>query len=188
MRTPSPPRHCPANSTDIKETADPTRGQRFFCFNLSDTVQLQPVRLGANLGGNKNPFDELTPKIMAKRIPPLSDVQIRNAKPKATTYRLFDGEGLYLEVTPAGSKHWKFKYRRAERGETRISFGSYPEILLTEARQLRTEARGMLAHGEDPGEARKAAEEAKRKEASYTFEKIAKEWHTAKLRSWQTDG
>jgi len=43
----------------------------------------------------------------------------------------------------------------------------------------------MLAHGEDPGEARKAADEAKRKEASYTFEKIAKEWHTAKLRSWQ---
>jgi len=122
---------------------------------------------------------------MPKRIAPLTDRQIRNAKPKAQAYRLFDGDGLYLEVTPTGSRLWKFKYLRPGKGETRISFGSYPEITLAEARQRRQEARTMLAHGEDPGEARKAQEEAKLKQSSMTFEKLAREWHTAMLRMWQ---
>jgi integrase len=122
---------------------------------------------------------------MPKRIPPLSDRQIRNAKPKTQAYRLFDGGGLYLEVTPSGSKLWKLRYLRPEKGETRISFGSYPEITLAEARERRQAARAMLAHGEDPGEARKALEEAKLKQSSMTFEKLAREWHTAMLRKWQ---
>ena len=41
----------------------------------------------------------------------LKDVMVRNAKPKAKLYRLFDGEGLYLEVQPAGGKYWRLKYR-----------------------------------------------------------------------------
>lgn len=122
---------------------------------------------------------------MSKRTVPLTDRQIRNAKPQATAYRLYDGDGLYLEVSTSGSKLWKFRYQPPERGETRISFGTYPEIPLVEARQRRQEARAMLAHGCEPGEARKAAEKARSKEASLTFKKIAKEWHTAMLRRWQ---
>jgi len=122
---------------------------------------------------------------MPKRIPPLTDRQIRNARPKAQAYRLFDGDGLYLEVTPTGSKLWKFRYLRPGKGETRISLGSYPEITLAEAREQRQAARTTLAHGEDPGAARKAQEEARLKQSSMTFEKLAREWHTAMMRMRQ---
>lgn len=64
---------------------------------------------------------------MPKRVPPLTDRQLRNARAKAQPYRLFDGDGLYLAVTPLGSKLWKFKYVRPgtpEKAETRMSFGA----------------------------------------------------------------
>jgi len=125
---------------------------------------------------------------MAKRIPPLTDRQVSNARAKSKMYRLFDGGGLYLEVAPGGSRLWKFKYKRAGPSgkiETRLSFGSYPEVSLAEAREQRQAARTLLAHGQDPGEARRAEEEVKLKQSSATFEKIAREWHTAMLRKWQ---
>ena len=125
---------------------------------------------------------------MAKRIPPLTDRQVLNAKAKSQMYRLFDGGGLYLEVAPCGSKLWKFKYVRPgklEKAETRMSFGSYPEISLAEARQQREEARKMLAHGQDPGQVRKAAAEARQNQPDLAFEKIAREWHAAMLGMWQ---
>jgi integrase len=122
---------------------------------------------------------------MPKRVPPLTDRQLRNARAKAQPYRLFDGEGLYLEVTPLGSKLWKFKYLRPDKRETRISFGAYPDISLGEARERRSEARKLLAHGRDPFEARNAAAEAKQAQLALTFEKVAREWHTAMLGMWQ---
>lgn len=125
---------------------------------------------------------------MPKRVPPLTDRQLRNARAKAQPYRLFDGDSLYLEVTPLGSKLWKFKYVRPgtpAKAEARMSFGAYPEISLAEARQRREEARKLLAHGKDPGTVRKAAEEASRSRPDLAFEKIAREWHAAMLGMWQ---
>jgi hypothetical protein len=125
---------------------------------------------------------------MAKRIPPLTDRQILNAKAKSGMYRLVDGGGLYLEIAACGSKLWKFKYVRPgtpEKTETRMSFGAYPEISLAESRQHREEARRLLAHGQDPGAARKAAEEAVRSRPDLAFEKVAREWHAAMLGMWQ---
>jgi hypothetical protein len=48
---------------------------------------------------------------MRKRVPPLTQLQIKNAKPREKPYKLADGGGLYLEVTPVGGKHWRMKYR-----------------------------------------------------------------------------
>ena len=42
---------------------------------------------------------------------PLTDVRVRNAKPTSKPQRLWDSGGLYLEVSPAGGKLWRFKYR-----------------------------------------------------------------------------
>lgn len=53
---------------------------------------------------------------------PLTDLEIRNAKPKAKPYKLFDGGGLHLEVVPAGGKWWRLKYRHAGK-EKRLSLG-----------------------------------------------------------------
>jgi hypothetical protein len=48
---------------------------------------------------------------MPKRIKPLSEVKVRTAKPTEKEYKLFDGDGLYLLITPTGGKLWRFKYR-----------------------------------------------------------------------------
>src|SRR5437763_838808 len=61
----------------------------------------------------------------------LSDTAIRNAKPKAKPWKLADAKGLYLLITPGGSKLWRVKYRFLGK-EKKLSFGAYPEISLSE--------------------------------------------------------
>jgi sugar-specific transcriptional regulator TrmB len=87
---------------------------------------------------------------------PLTHAAIRMAKAAEKPRRLYDGGGLYVEVSPAGSKLWRLKYRYAGK-EKRLSLGAYPEIGLREARRKRDAARLMLADGVDPGEHRKVA-------------------------------
>ncbi len=67
---------------------------------------------------------------------PLTDRQIKNAKPAAKAYKLTDGSGLYLQVTPAGGKLWRFDYAIANKRKT-LSIGKYPLISLLEAREQR---------------------------------------------------
>ena len=82
---------------------------------------------------------------MPKRVPPLIQLQIRNAKPKEMAYKLADGGGLYLEVTPAGGKHWRMKYRRPDGREAKLNFGAFPDVSLNEARDKRDSARQLVA-------------------------------------------
>jgi len=84
----------------------------------------------------------------------LTDIQVRKAKPAEKPQRLFDGGGLYLEVSPSGGKLWRWKYRVAGK-EKRLALGSYPEVSLAEAREKHMAARKTLANGIDPGEQRK---------------------------------
>lgn len=113
---------------------------------------------------------------MPKRIPPLTDIQINKAKPKEHDSKLGDGGGLYLLLTTAGGKLWRFKYRFADK-EKLLALGSYPEISLSEARKQREEARRLLANGTDPGEVKKAIKEAEKEQRANTFKKLALEWH-----------
>ncbi len=122
---------------------------------------------------------------MPKRIKPLSEIKIRNAKPQESAYKLFDGGGLYLFVTPSGGKLWHFKYH-FDNKEKKLTFGSYPEISLLDARQQRDDARKLLANGVDPGAVRKAQKQAK-VEDTETVEVIAREWHE-KFKSTWTEG
>ena len=105
---------------------------------------------------------------------PLTDTAIRSAKPQAKAVKLFDGGGLYLEVSPAGGKWWRWKYRFGGK-EKRLSFGVYPDVSLKAAREKRDVSRKQLATGTDPGEARKAARLAQA--GAESFEAIAREWH-----------
>jgi len=113
---------------------------------------------------------------MAKKITPLSEITIRTAKPKDRDYKLFDGGGLFLLVTPSGSKLWRLKYRLNGK-ERLISFGRYPEISLADARGRREDARKLLANGIDPIAVKKSQQQAESSSAE-TFEVIAREWHT----------
>ncbi len=116
---------------------------------------------------------------------PLSDVVIRKAKPADKAQRLFDGGGLYLEITPAGSKLWRQKYRHAGK-EKLLAHGTYPEVSLAQARERREDARKLLANGIDPGEQKKALKAAGEERATNSFEAIAREWHGKFSKNWAT--
>ncbi len=106
---------------------------------------------------------------------PLTDVTIRNARPGDKPVRMFDGGGLYLEVSPAGGKLWRLKYR-FDGKEKRLALGAYPEVGLKDARARRDEARKLLANDVDPGESRKAAKASRDGLAGDCFEPICREW------------
>ena len=80
---------------------------------------------------------------------PLTDVAVRNAKPRPSPYKLTDGEGLSLLVSPSGGKHWRFKYR-IDGKEKALTLGSYPHLTLAEARERRALARRPVPAGDDP--------------------------------------
>jgi integrase len=114
---------------------------------------------------------------------PLTDTTIRNAKPAAKPVRLFDRDGLYLEVSPSGGKWWRFKYRYA-RKEKRLSLGVYPDVDLKKARRRTRDARELLTDGVDPGENRKATKAAREDRAANSFEIIAREWIAKQMPTW----
>lgn len=114
---------------------------------------------------------------------PLTDTAIRNAKPSDKPVRMFDGGGMYLEVSPAGGKLWRMKYR-VDGKEKRLSFGVYPDVGLKAAREKRDEARKLLAQGIDPGAAKKAEKAERLERASNTFEAVAREWAEKMAASW----
>jgi integrase len=120
---------------------------------------------------------------MPKRIPQLSETVVRKAKPKESEYKLFDGGGLFLLVTPSGGKLWRFNYRFNGKRNT-LSFGPYPAISLSEARTKRDEARKQLANDLDPAAVRKATKQAAITEAE-TFEAVAREWHVKFTPTWK---
>jgi integrase len=111
----------------------------------------------------------------------LNNSAIRNAKATTKVYKLFDGGGLFLQVTPAGGKWWRLKYRCGGK-EKLLSLGTYPDVSLKKARERRGEAREQLADGLDPGEARKA-QRATRGSAN-SFEAVAREWFIKFGPSW----
>jgi Arm DNA-binding domain len=91
---------------------------------------------------------------MPRKIQPLTDVQVRTAKPSIKAQRLFDGSGLYLEISPAGGKLWRLKYR-IDGKEKLLSIGAYPTVGLKEARDRREDARKLVAQGIDPAAKKK---------------------------------
>ncbi|KUO54552.1 MAG: integrase [Sphingomonadales bacterium BRH_c3] len=106
---------------------------------------------------------------------PLTDVAIRNARPRARPYKMGDSHGLFLLVQPSGGKLWRLKYRIHGR-EKKVALGIYPEVGLAEARNRMREAREQLAHGLDPAREKQRAKLRAQLEANNTFSAIAKEY------------
>ncbi len=113
----------------------------------------------------------------------LTATAIQNAKISDKTLRLFDGGGLYLELTPTGGKWWRFKYRYGGK-EKRLSLGVFPDVSLRAARSRRDDARRLLADGIDPGENRKAVKAARADRAANSLEVVAREWHGKYSQTW----
>jgi integrase len=105
----------------------------------------------------------------------LSDTALRNAKPQATKYKLYDDSGLLVVITPTGGKLWRFKYRFGG-AEKELSLGAYPDVSLRDARARRDEARSQIAAGADPGLEKKRKKAAAALVAANTFKAIADEF------------
>jgi integrase len=113
----------------------------------------------------------------------LSDAQARNAKPRPKPYKIADGEGLFLLVTPSGGKYWRLKYFFAGK-EKLLALGVYPEVSLADARERRTQARKALTVGNDPGDVKKDAKRLATLRSTNSFEAVAREWFENRKHAW----
>ena len=112
----------------------------------------------------------------------LTELAVKQAKPKDKDYKLSDEKGMFLLVKKNGSKYWRLKYRHPQtRKERQLALGVYPETSLKKARLKRDEARLLLQDGVDPSDHRKACRAENREAAANTFEAIARDWYETKM-------
>jgi len=115
---------------------------------------------------------------MPRLATPLTDTQIRKAKPKEKVYRLSDGNGLSIEIKPNGSKIWRFRYfRPLTKKANTLSFGSYPEVSLKQAREMAQNARTLLSQDKDPAKI-------KNENDVITFNDVVKSFLERKIKEW----
>jgi integrase len=114
----------------------------------------------------------------------LTATAVKNAKPG----RHSDGEGMYLLVTEAGQKYWRFDYRFLGKYKT-LALGVFPDTNLAMARSKRTEARSLLARDQDPSVAKRKAKAVAKQKLDNTFQSVAQKWleTTASQRKSNTD-
>jgi len=111
----------------------------------------------------------------------LTVLQVEKAKPKEKDYKLSDERGMYLLVTKAGGKLWRLKYR-FDGKEKVLCIGSYPDLSLKEAREMRDTARNQLANRIDPSADKKAKKASSAQSNADSFEHLAKEWFATRMK------
>lgn len=135
---------------------------------------------GGQIGGNIATAGGQTPNTQGSNMKhKLTDSQVKSAKPKDKPYKITDGQAMYLEIRPNGSKVFMLKYRLNGK-ESRYSLGPYPRTTLAKARAKADEARQQLADGIKPGTKTEV-------EKPITFEEMAWEWHEYQKVKW-SDG
>lgn len=115
----------------------------------------------------------------------LTDAACRNATcpPDRKQCRFSDSGGLYLQVSPNGSKRWFLKYR-TEGKEKQLALGGYPAVSLMAARKARDAAKVQKAAGVDPVQARKVEKLKGARQDGDTFKAVALEWHGKQVPEW----
>ena len=105
----------------------------------------------------------------------LTDIGVKNLKPKDKPYKQPAGNGLHIMVKPDGSKFWVFRYR-FEGKENSLSMGRYPQTSLVKAQQKVIAAQTLIADGANPSHQRKAEKTSNKSKTANSFEVIAREW------------
>ncbi|WP_309705361.1 phage integrase central domain-containing protein [Siphonobacter sp. SORGH_AS_0500] len=109
----------------------------------------------------------------------------QTAKPKSKPYKMADGEGLYLEITPYGTKLWRLKYRIHGK-EKRISLGGYPAVSLANARKAKDDMKRDIKIGIDPVLKRLQAAQTQALSGQLDFKSMALEWHGKQMPLWKS--
>jgi integrase len=105
----------------------------------------------------------------------LTETLIRKTKTPPKSTKLADERGMYLFLTPAGGRLWRFKYR-FDGKEKLLALGAYPDMSLAKAREARDDARKRLAQGVDPSVARQQEKRERSEANANDFETMAREW------------
>jgi Integrase len=114
---------------------------------------------------------------MARTTKPLTDTEVKKAKRSDKEFNLADGQGLYLRVKPSGTKLWIFQYSRPfTKKRSNLSFGQYPSLSLSEARQMRQEALNLLARDIDPQTHRHEQRSRRAEAENNTLKLVAGRW------------
>lgn len=111
---------------------------------------------------------------------PLTVPELKNAKTRDKPYKLADGGGLYVLITPKGGRLYRYDYRFGGKRKT-LAFGGFPKVSITEARSRRDRARVMLDEGVDPGATDFAADQ---ETVADPFEQVARSWFRARTEKW----
>jgi integrase len=118
---------------------------------------------------------------MPKLAAPLTDIQIRRAKPKDKEYSLSHGQGLSLRVRTSGTKEWVLRYKRPFTGvRTAIKLGNYPNLSIKDVQDEHTNCLNLLAKGIDPLEARTSKSREEQASKTNTLELVAAKWFDVK--------
>lgn len=118
---------------------------------------------------------------MPKISKPLTDSQVKQAKPLNKAYKLTDGAGLYLYVSTTGVKSWRIDYAKPiTKKRATLTIGTYPEVSLAQARVFRSEVKSNLAMGVDPTDKRKADEREALLQSNNTFAAVAEDYMSRK--------
>lgn len=113
----------------------------------------------------------------------LTDITLREAKPKEKAYKLPDAQGLYLWVAPTGLKSWRMKYRFHGK-EKILTIGKYPQTSLKKARDARADAKALLSEGIDPSAHKQALKHSDNDQSALLFKDAAKRWHELNTPRW----
>lgn len=113
----------------------------------------------------------------------LTDLRIKKEKPREKPFKVSDGGGLYLFVSPSGGKLWRFKYLFGGK-EKLLSLGPYPDISLLAARSARDDAKATLRSGRDPSINKKLQKLAGITGAANSFEAVTREWYELNKPQW----
>src|SRR5690554_3623724 len=104
----------------------------------------------------------------------LTALQVSQAKPTDKTYKLADGGGLYLQITPDAGKYWRYQYRYCGKQKS-LALGVYPEISLKSARKAHKEARLKLTDNVDPSAAHRQEKLARTDAQASSFAAVGRE-------------
>ena len=115
----------------------------------------------------------------------LTEAECKSARcpPDKKQARFADSGGMYLQVSPAGSKRWFLKYRAGGK-EKQLALGSYPSVSLKSARLARDAAKAQKAEGTDPVQARKVEKLKSARPGGDTFQAVALEWYAKQAPQW----
>lgn len=115
---------------------------------------------------------------------PLNDLTCRNAKPRDKAYRLYDANGLYLNVMTTGTLVWRYKYHYQGK-EKLLTIGKYPDISLSAARDKRDIAKTEIEKGNDPALEKQGEKRLAKYKAEQTFKLVATEWYEHYKDTWE---